>query len=369
MNILKTILKIAVILVVLVVVIGLFLPSRVHVERDIWIDAPPANVFTLLNGYGRFNDWSPWAELDPDAEYRLEGPETGVGATMHWTGDDSVGSGSQAIVASEPYNYIETALDFGPMGTAVASYTLQRETGGTRVTWAMDTDFGWDLMGRYMGLFFDRWVGADYEKGLANLKALAESLPGADLADADIAVVELEPRPIAYVRGETSHEAGPIAAALTEAYGRVNAYLAEHGLEPDGAPIAVAHEWEDNRYVFDAALPYREAEVTGTEDAAAEAPPEEDSTEGEPAPADDDDEDRPYTLAPRVELGELPGGRAVRAVHAGPYDALAGTWNRVEAYIALRGLETAGSPWEVYLGDPGSTPEEELVTHIFWPVR
>jgi hypothetical protein len=33
------------------------------------------------------------------------------------------------------------------------------------------------LMGRIMGQFTDSMVGPDYEKGLSNLKALAESQP------------------------------------------------------------------------------------------------------------------------------------------------------------------------------------------------
>jgi hypothetical protein len=33
---------------------------------------------------------------------------------------------------------------------------------------------GVNPVGRWMGLMMDRWVGADYERGLANLKALVE---------------------------------------------------------------------------------------------------------------------------------------------------------------------------------------------------
>lgn len=31
-----------------------------------------------------------------------------------------------------------------------------------------------------IGLFFDRWIGADYEMGLARLKAVAEATPPAN---------------------------------------------------------------------------------------------------------------------------------------------------------------------------------------------
>ena len=59
---------------------------------------------------------------------------------------------------------------------ATAYYDLQAEEGGTRVTWGFDTDFGHDLVGRYFGLVLGPLIGADYEKGLANLKALAEGI-------------------------------------------------------------------------------------------------------------------------------------------------------------------------------------------------
>jgi hypothetical protein len=46
--------------------------------------------------------------------------------------------------------------------------------GRTRLTWSFDADFD-NMLGRYMGLMMDRWVGSDYVRGLERLKALAES--------------------------------------------------------------------------------------------------------------------------------------------------------------------------------------------------
>ena len=51
---------------------------------------------------------------------------------------------------------------------------------GTRITWTLDTDFSGSLLGRYFGLALDRMVGPDYEKGLAQLQAVAESTMPAD---------------------------------------------------------------------------------------------------------------------------------------------------------------------------------------------
>ena len=71
MAILKKIVLALVVLIVLLAAIGMMLPRNVHVERSIVIDAPPATVFALVDGYKQFNKWSPWAALDPNAKYTI----------------------------------------------------------------------------------------------------------------------------------------------------------------------------------------------------------------------------------------------------------------------------------------------------------
>lgn len=152
---------------------SLLLPSSTRVERSVVIDRSPAEVFATLDSFERFNAWSPWAEYDPQATYTYEGPVRGVGARMRWVGNRAVGTGSQEITASEPHRRILVALDFDG-SLAQASYLLAPEGQGTRVTWAFDSAHGWNPFKRWLGLLFDRMIGADYEKGLGRLKALLE---------------------------------------------------------------------------------------------------------------------------------------------------------------------------------------------------
>ena len=92
---------------------GYLLPKQVHIERSITVDRPASMMFELLNSYRYFNEWSPWAGRDPNAEFVISGPGSGVGARMSWIGEPNlVGSGWQEIVASKPFEQIDIKLDF-----------------------------------------------------------------------------------------------------------------------------------------------------------------------------------------------------------------------------------------------------------------
>ncbi|RVT84530.1 hypothetical protein DXV76_12700 [Rhodobacteraceae bacterium CCMM004] len=175
MRALKWILGVVLALAAVFVVGGLLLPREVTVARSATVQAPPEAVFPHVNSLRQTMEWSPWLSRDPETEVTFSGPESGVGAAMSWSSDDpQVGQGSQEIVASTENREVVTALDFGAMGTAEARFLLRPEGDETQVTWTLDTDMGAGPMGRWMGLMMDRWVGADYDRGLANLKARVE---------------------------------------------------------------------------------------------------------------------------------------------------------------------------------------------------
>jgi uncharacterized protein YndB with AHSA1/START domain len=179
-------LGIAIIAIVAVALGAAFLlPRHAVVARSIEIAAPPAAVFPLVGDLRRFNEWSPWAALDPDAVYTFTGPTDGVGQTLNWQSEDKrVGSGAIAIAAIEPDTHVALTIDFADAGTALASLALEPVASGTRVTWGFDSDLGFNPIARYFGMMADDVIGPDYEKGLARLKAIAETPAPAVAADA-----------------------------------------------------------------------------------------------------------------------------------------------------------------------------------------
>ena len=339
MKVLKVTLVTLLILVVLAIVVGLFLPSKVHIERSTVIDVPPATVFALVNGYALFNRWSPWFEMDPEARYSYEGPAFGPGAKISWVSDNPhVGIGSQEITASIPFERVEIHLDFSDEGFAEASFDIKNTENGTQITWDLDTEFGWNLFDRYQGLMFDTWVGDSYEQGLAKLKELAETFPNADWSAMDITVNQLSATAILFVHGQAEPDAASIGKALEEAYDTIAEVMQRHNLEQTGAPMAFARSWGEAGFVFDAGVPYS-GDIT------------ENQLEKSP-----------------VQRGATPPGRVVQAVHIGPYAGISESYRKVMAFMGAHGFKPAGDPWESYVSDPTVTSQEELITIISYPV-
>src|SRR5262245_30374362 len=172
-TVLKGLLYLVVLLAVVFVVGGFLLPASTHLERSITIQRPPREVHAMLDSYKRFNEWSPWFELEPSAKYSYSGTESGVGATMSWEGA-KVGKGNQRITESVPPLKVVNVMDLeGSM--ASGTFTFQAQGDGTRVTWAFDSEHGNNLVSRWFGLLLDSLVGKDYDKGLAKLKAVLEA--------------------------------------------------------------------------------------------------------------------------------------------------------------------------------------------------
>jgi uncharacterized protein YndB with AHSA1/START domain len=175
MKLLKSLLRASIGIIIVLSLFGLVLPQHAHVERNITIEATPAQIFPYVNDFREFNKWSPWAQIDPATVYEFTGPATGVGARMRWHSEHPhVGEGSQEIIESIPERLVKSTLYFGDQGDATASYSLEPAGKGALLSWAFDVDLGFNPLSRYFGLMLDSMVGANYEEGLSNLKTLIE---------------------------------------------------------------------------------------------------------------------------------------------------------------------------------------------------
>lgn len=152
------------------------LPDEAVVQRQTIIAASVDKVWPLVSDLRRFDEFSRWAEADPQAGHRFEGPESGVGQAMIWT-SDRLGKGSRTITEIVARRRVASALDFGRMGCAQASFELSPIGAGTGVTWGLKCVLK-NPLERWKGLMLARRIGRDYGRGLAKLKAVAEKENG-----------------------------------------------------------------------------------------------------------------------------------------------------------------------------------------------
>ncbi|QZY28230.1 SRPBCC family protein [Nocardioides coralli] len=149
-----------------------------ELSRSTRIDADPARVHALVDDFHAWQQWSPWEDLDPDQSRSYSGPDRGVGAHYEWSGNRKAGAGSMEITESRPDAVVIDLRFTKPFKAEnVTRFDLAPAGTGTDVTWTLSGERNavMQLMGK---LYFDNAVGKDFEKGLSQLKAAAES-PGA----------------------------------------------------------------------------------------------------------------------------------------------------------------------------------------------
>src|SRR5262245_44034062 len=113
-------------------------PDEFRVTRSGLINAPAATVFSDINDLRKWQAWSPWARMDPDAKTTFEGPSSGVSAITKWEGKKT-GQGIMTITESRPSEFVRFRLEFLKPMKAVntAEFSFAREGSQTRVTWTM----------------------------------------------------------------------------------------------------------------------------------------------------------------------------------------------------------------------------------------
>ncbi|MEM7251662.1 MAG: SRPBCC family protein [Pseudomonadota bacterium] len=173
---LKTIVTIIVLALVALFGFAATKPDSFRVERSTTISAPAETVFPLINDLKQWDNWSPWANRDPDMKKSVSGSPAGVGAIYEWEGNQEVGQGRMEIMESNPPSKVSIKLNFIKPFEAenTSEFALSASGDSTDVTWAM---FGNNtFLQKVMSVFFsmDEMVGPDFESGLSSLKALAE---------------------------------------------------------------------------------------------------------------------------------------------------------------------------------------------------
>ena len=173
-------LTVVAIVVVLLIGLAVFVstrPATFRYTRRLAIAAPAAELFEQINDLRKFQEWNPWAKVDPRCQIMYSGPATGVGSSYEWKGNKQVGEGAMTITETSPHQLVRARMDFRKpfAATHTAEFNFRPEGDQTVVSWSMFGDN--NFMGKIMTTVVDcdKMVGDEFAKGLAALKASAES--------------------------------------------------------------------------------------------------------------------------------------------------------------------------------------------------
>jgi hypothetical protein len=170
-----------IIIAVVLIVAGLAVlvalqPSEYRVTRSAAIAAPAPVVFQQVNDFHQWEAWNPWGKIDPAMKQSYGGAPAGIGAVYTWTGNSEVGEGRMTITDSRPSELIRIKLEFfEPFeGTSIAEFIFRSEGNQTMVTWSMAGEKNFTAKAVHLFMDMDEMIGGQFDKGLAQLKAVAE---------------------------------------------------------------------------------------------------------------------------------------------------------------------------------------------------
>lgn len=163
-------------LLALFVVVVALQPAEFRVERRATIEAPAPVVFSMIDDLHVWDTWSPWSKLDPSMTKTFGGPERGKGATYEWSGNKEVGRGRMEITDARENEEVAIDLHFIEPFEAQNKtvFTIAPKGNGVEVVWSMTGKNNFVSKAFCLFMDMDKMVGGDFEKGLAELKRLAE---------------------------------------------------------------------------------------------------------------------------------------------------------------------------------------------------
>jgi effector-binding domain-containing protein/ribosome-associated toxin RatA of RatAB toxin-antitoxin module len=338
MRILKIIGIIFLILIALYIVACFLGSERVDVQRSTIIDAPAPIIYNQIVDVKKWEGWSPWIEADTSIQTTYGDKTVGVGASYSWI-DGKGTTGNLEVIEAEKNTSLKTKIQFGNFpGFSYGEWTLNPTDTGTVVTWHMTSDTDVPFLARAFTINMDDMIGSDFEKGLSNIKKIAEAKaqPPYGYRGYTIELQEIPTRKFLAHREEIA--ISDIEGFYTEHLGKLMGTVARSGTELDGAPIGLYYTWD---------------EENGRTDMAAAI-----GIKGDVEPTG------------QSQIVIIPAGKAAVVNYSGPYEGLGEAHMAIDDYLNDFSVEAKSPVIEEYVTDPMAEPDtSKWMTKIIYPLK
>ena len=347
------------IVVALFLVISLVLPASRHLTENVETNRKMTIVYDTLNGFHRFKDWNPLVLHDPRMQLKLSGPDAGVGARLDYSSKlPTVGNGSWEVIATEPGKSVTYAITSMQSGHDKQSKFTLKPTGrsgrNVEITQSYDVTYGWDLMGRYAGLYVVRHVGDDIKAGLERLSNMLAAVPNVDyrvqgsklagLKTVDVPAENL----LVVAAGSVERNNEKIKTSMKANLEWIKRTMEANGLVAAGPMRIISTELGRENYTFDVAQPVRRTDAAA---AAGNAP-----LTG-------------IKLQGPVHYVQTKAGRAATASYTGYMAELENVRNALRAWALTQGLEVTDRPYEAYKNGVDQAFTETGEYDVYWTLK
>lgn len=372
----------------LFLLVGLVLPSKRHLEESTETNRRMTIVFDTINNVRRLKDWN---LLMPSKVSELtysgggEG-HTGVGARVDFnSADKRWGKGHWEITESEAPagtggGKVGYAIeDRTPGGDKKTVFTLEpagKNGRNVKVTQTYDVSYGWNLLGRFNGMYVSRHVGDSVKASLSKLTNMLATVPNFDYRIegsklTGLKVVELPAEDLLVVKaGNIDRNNEVIKASIKANQEWIKRVMESNGLEAAGPVRIITTDFGTEKYAFDVAQPVRKRSGAA------------------PKPANGDKTKKPEppitppatTTAPAGPLKVSVSGTPVEYVHVEAHRAASANYtgymaeldavrSSLRAWAMTNGYEVADRPYESWKGGVDQAFTADGAFDVYWAIK
>lgn len=179
MKTLKIILIIIGIIIIVPLVTALFVKKEYSIKREIVINKPKFEVFEYIKYLKNQDDFSKWANMDPNMKKTYTGTDGSIGFISAWDSNiEDVGKGEQEIKKIVDGERIDYELRFiKPFESTESAYLMTESISysETKVIWGFDGRMNYPMNLMLLFMNFEKMIGDDLDTGLSSLKTILEA--------------------------------------------------------------------------------------------------------------------------------------------------------------------------------------------------
>ncbi|MDI1253868.1 SRPBCC family protein [Thermomonas sp.] len=337
----------------LYLVVALVLPSERHLFEKIETNRKMTIVFDSLNSLHRFKAWNPLVLRDPRVQLNYSGPDSGVGARLDYVSENKhIGKGSWQITESLAREKVSYKIENQERGSNKRTEFRFKPTGrnnrNVEITQTFDVDYGWDLIGRYSGLYVARNVGDDMKLGLSRIVTMLAAVPNVDYAvsGTKMSAPKMVQRPaedlLFVAAGNVDRGNSQIQSSLTANTEWLRRVMEANGLEAAGPMRIITTDLGRETYNFDVAQPVRKKDGGETGKIALQGP---------------------------VQFVQTKPGKVAMASYTGYMAELETVRNALRAWALTAGYEVTDRPYESYKSGITGSFTENGEFDVYWPLK